>query len=258
MIRLDNLLKYVLCLSLISCGTRDYGQHSSTPPPPVNQPKPIQSEHPRTYQVKEPGYVWRGLRWFGLEDDKVNSLKEALNDDSQTDAFCAFGSTVIGGAILGLVIRFAGNWVFGQSVSVASKSPVWNRIEAMGKTTGQGTLRGALTGAGCYLLLTGLSPIPYSGLLGMDFKGLSSALVLGGLAGIAFSPYARSIVRKNRPLWKDVRRWTGSSELTNYTRYQVAPGLMILGIGAGMGLLVFTGCRAGGHDPDTRNLPPGE
>lgn len=255
MARLNDFLKFTLCLALASCGTRDYGSNNEPAPPP-RTPPPIQSEHPRTYRVEESGYVWRGLRWVGLQDEKVGALQEALDDDSKTDAFCAFGTTVMGGAALGLVIRFAGNWLFGQSVSVASKSPVWRRIEEMGKTTSQGTLRGAMTAAGCYLLLTGLSPVPYPGLLGMEFKGLASSLVLGGLAGIAFSPYARSIVRKNRPLWRKMKKWTGSADLNNYARYHVAPGLMILGVGSGVGLLVFSGCRGGGYDPiDEKSVP---
>lgn len=260
-------LLIVTVFLLNACGSDDYGpDHSEqgktaqgkpeqkVPPPATGQMSMIEQREART------GFIWQGLGWLGLNDGMVSDFKSRLADDKQTNPFCTFGASVLGGAVLGLVVRASGSWFFGGPVEPKPGHWFWNSLNKTVQSGGRGILRGGLFGGGCYLLLTGLSPLPFSGLLGQSFRALSSSIVLGGMSLGAASPFIRRMIGKDwtdteSPIGKALSRtkwtrqgaekfqhWSESTEIGEGIRYRVIPGLVILGIGAGIGMLIYESC----------------
>lgn len=240
-------------LALTACGTRDYETTEPPKPSPGEEialppPEPSQRRILLTAQKPSPGYLWGGLRWIGVPDHQLSEVMSNLADDDNTNTFAAFGVTVVGGAILGFIIRVSNSWFFGGPIESKAGHWFWNRVDRSVKTASQGIVRGAAFGAGCHLLLTGLHPIPFDGLLGEDYRALSSSLVIGGLSSITFGHMITRLAEKNwispqSPLyyskWGQLQEWTQTTEIGRNLRYRFLPGLIILGLGTGIGMIVF-------------------
>ena len=256
-------------LSLNGCGTRDYApapldsrvraeeKRTTAPSSPVN-PRPLVTG------AASPGYLWGGLKWIGLPDDMLANLKCRLEDGPSVNEFKVFGTTVIGGAILGMVIRGSGSWFLGKPTEPAPGHWFWNRLDETIKVVGQGSFRGALLAGGCETLLAGGNFSPLAGILGQAFAALSGAITLGGLTSLAAAPFITKLMSETGPnapveaqdragigaagdgngiSWRDrfsqFKEWTTTSDLSRGVRYRVAPGLMIVGLGTGVGYLIY-------------------
>jgi hypothetical protein len=261
------LLAICLSVVLIACGSQDYPpppnqtgvRHEEQPTAP-GQPQPTTAAPALEPNVYTPGYVWRIADWIGLPDSGVEDLKCRLQDQN-VNHFQALGTTIGGGAILGVIIRRSGSWFFGQPYDPGPGHWFWNRLDETVKTVGQGVWRGGLTAMACDVLLAGGDYIPISGILGHEFAALSAALTLGGLSSMAATPYIEKWIGSppqaplNPPIgealwqppsgswpkrvWAKVSDWTEKSEIGRGLRYRIGPRLVIVGVGIGAGFLVY-------------------
>jgi hypothetical protein len=101
-----------------------------------------------------------------------------------------------------------------------------------------------------------IRPLPFDGLLGESFRSLSAALVLGGMSAAAAAPlvnkFAASDWTKISETFKGqkladgvqkIQKWTTTSELGKGLRFQLGPGLVVAGIGAGVGVVMHHYCE---------------
>lgn len=258
------VINLVLCFAISACGTRNYEERPVTDSRirPILQGRtpilPQQGQIPRP--VEEPvhvGYLWRGLSWMGVNDADLNSFKDGIRDGPGANSFQTLGSVITGSAVLGLVIRASGSWFLGRPVDVQSGHWFWQTAERAARGSGRGIVRGALLGGACYGLLVGVNPIPFDGLLGSEFDAFSAATALAAMSALSVGPYAQKIVEPGwgnpeKPFgrWLNqfppakagadfIHDWTQGSPLGRGMRYKVAPGLIIVGIATGVGLLVY-------------------
>jgi hypothetical protein len=241
------------------CGAQDYATR-----PPENtdylkkaEPGSKEAKKPLMKRTNEQGYVWSGMSWIGVSDDSIENLKCRLKDRPDLSHFDSLGASILGGAIIGLVIRTSGSWFFGQPIEPGPGHWFWNRLDQTVKIGGQGLSRGALFAAVCETLLAGDNFTPLTGFLGQDFSALSAAIALGGLASIAASPYVDrkmgapvsepefalqspdSEMKFSRRVISTVENWSRSSDLGRRVRYRIVPGVTILGIGGAVGLVMY-------------------
>lgn len=259
-----SFLLFAAQIMVSACGTRDYETPAprETVRPPVTQQFPgadpqFEKRVIGASEDHESGYLWRLLNWTGVADQELPTFKSQLADTAQSGSFDAFGTTVIGGAVMGVIVRASRSWFFGQPIQSDIGHWFWRGVYRTANGTAQGASRGALFSFTCYLLLVGADPLPYEGLLGDDFKALSSALVLGGMSSIVGATMADSIVRgdwastdtrwgrfinrssRARHFFSNLQEWTTTTSIGRGLRYKVAPGIIILGIGTGVGLVVY-------------------
>ncbi len=280
---------FVISLSLVAgCGTRDYGapQEPKTLEKEVRDAleeqmgaqeregvQPQMAPLPFGQRVEESeGYLWRGLDWGGVSEERVTQIQDWLSDHEETrNNFDALGLTILGGAALGVVMKVSGSWFFGGPVEGHESHWFWRKLDEAAKGTTQGLVRGSLFAGGCYLLLTGIDPLPYTGLLGQQYTALSSALVLGGMSAGAASVFTKKFLRRNlndpnahlslslpsnNVVGKGmhaIQQWTTSSVLGRGLRYQVVPGLVIVGVGSGVGVLVFDFLQTDSEESEIRD-----
>ncbi len=275
-------------LFLGACGTRDYAkppvEGTARPEAQKNESsdRSIRSQH-LMVRPSESGYLWGGLHWVGVPDDAVKALRCQYMDRPNSNRFSAFGATIVGGAVLGVASRFSGSWFFGRPTPSEKGHWFWNRLDQTIKTGGQGLMRGALFAGVCETLLAGGNMTPFSGVLGQDFSVLASAITLGGLAAIAAAPYVQKKLgessnaetsseggaenppnddgggggRNNprdlaRRIASHLQDWSKSSEIGKGIRYRLMPGIVIIGIGAGFGLIVYDGLQNDDGSKDSR------
>ncbi len=206
----------------------------------------------------EEGQLWRGIDWLRdnfdwveIPDESLDSLKEGLQDQLPSRInFDALGMAVIGGAVLGVVIRGSGSWFFGGPVEPHEYHPLLKKAHKAISATVQGSVRGGGFAGGCYLLLTGLDPF-YSGLYGQAYGALAAATVTGGMASGAALNIIQKIVNMDFSQPPKIRRghlgrgldklekWTTGTKIGKGVRYKVVPGLVMVGVGAGVGVWVF-------------------
>lgn len=216
------------------------------------------------------GYIWGGLEWIGVPPSMILKLKCQLADVRTVSEFKALGSAIFGGAVIGVVVKYSGSWFFGKPAEAGPGHWFWNRLDETTKNVSQGALRGALFGGVCETALAGGNFTPFAGFLGQSFAALSSAVTLGVLSSIAATPYIEKLInqeplpndippsevqaareaeivsetealRKRRPVGfrAKMREWTQTTKIGRGLRYRVAPGIAIVGIGAGVGLLIY-------------------
>ena len=95
------------------------------------------------------GYLWYGLEWVGVSEEAMMDLKDQLRENENANDFRAFGATVIGGAVLGLVMRISGSLFFGKPIESEMSHWFWHYLDKAAKNMGQGAGRGALFAGGC-------------------------------------------------------------------------------------------------------------
>jgi hypothetical protein len=272
-VRLSRIM-FALALTLNGCGTQDYEkppafdrrpQDAGNGNPEPARPPPPQAAYsekvpiaPRSFK---PGYMWSGLTWIGVPDSTWHGLRCALKDSPDADHFKALGASVLGGAVIGIVIRSSGSYFLGKPVDPGPAHPFWQKVDIFAKTAGQGVIRGSLFTAGCEMLLAGGGLTPLRGILGQEFSALSAGLSLGLITAIASSNYVQRAVGKdpgppkirkgkggtasrrrrspNRGWLGNIEDWSRKSEIGRGIRYRFAPGIAVVGIGAGVGLLVY-------------------
>lgn len=269
------MLYTLMCCLVFACGTRDYDTTTTS-----NEDKPEQatkkvkqvnqlqktivnkniSLHKKTKENEntiEQGYIWDMMSWVGVSNDNISEFKSELVDHEGTNTFNTFGTTLLGGAILGLVIRSSDSWFFGGPIPTKEGHWFWRKLNKTSKLTTQGLVRGGMFASGCHLALTGLNPISYDGLLGEGFTAMSASIILGGMSSLALSPYMNKIMKKD---WKlnnlsgnpisqnpgfirttatNIVEWSKSSQLGKGIRYKLIPGISILGLGSGVGLIIY-------------------
>lgn len=256
------ILKITSILVLLSvftaCGTREYEMPEEEESPAEEQIQVTQSPWLIDQdEGSEAGYLWDGLNWVGVSDDFITYLQTSLTDNMRTNTFSSFGTTVMGGAVLGLIVKASGSWFLGGPVNSQSSHWFWQQTNKALSSWGQSVVRGGLFSGACYLVLSGARPLPYDGILGHDFTALSSAISLGVMASIASSPIIFHLVRQdwsnpNSLLGKvashygrvgqatlKIQRWSNSTNIARGIRYQLAPGIVILGIGSGLGIIIY-------------------
>jgi len=259
-------LKFFSVLALMSCGTQDYGPYEDNTgvQPEVgekinafNDQRIIEAQR-EAQGEDQAGYIWQGLKWVGVPDEMVSDFQTHLADEVKTlNHFEAFGTAVLGGAVLGLVIRASDSWFFGAPVDSKAGHWFWKRMDRAVKGTTQGLGRGGLFAGGCYLLLSGVNSLRYDGLLGGDFSALSSAAVLGGMGAGASLNFINKMANKDWSLPKSklgqyiysqkyvgkglgkFQEWSTTTEIGKGIRYKLIPGVTVLGIGSGIGLIVY-------------------
>lgn len=272
------ILSILLCCSLVSCGTQDYdtaetpniaSSPATTRTSSTTDPRQTSAtataptyEKPLLKTPYHPGYLWMGLRWVGVSDDAVTRLKCTLRDSQNVNHFSAFGSTLLWGGILGIVIHASGGWLFGRPADAPSGHWFWNNFDHSVKTGFQGFARGAIFAGACDTLLAGGNLTPFAGVLGHEHAAASAAISLATMSSMAASPFVQKWLREtqaraatgnasDRPSGNldvgrrdfkaaisNIRDWTRSSEIGRAIRYKVAPGVLIIGIGAGVGVIV--------------------
>jgi hypothetical protein len=256
------LIAFTLAAALLlnGCGAQDYATRPPERPPGENKTEqaPVVAEQkPLIVRKNRPGYLFSGLKWIGVSDESVENIKCRFKDRADVNHFNSLGVSIMGGAIIGLVIRTSGSWFFGQPIEPGPGHWFWNRLDQTIKTGAQGLTRGVLFAAVCETLLAGDNFTPLTGFLGQDFSALSAALTLGGLSAIAVSPYIRRKMGRPvsepefalRPPGNDgkfshrvmmtVEEWSRTSDLGRAVRYRVAPDISIVGIGGAVGLVIY-------------------
>lgn len=282
--------KYSACLSLTlasafflsACGTQDYASPPADSKVPGEEKRnpapqsPLVNQHPPASEWASPGYMWGGLEWIGVSNETVSGLKCRLEDGPSVSEFKVFGAAILGGAILGIVIRSSGSWFLGKPTDPGPGHWFWNRLDETIKTVSQGGFRGALLAGGCETLLAGGNFTPLAGFLGQTFAALSGAITLGVMSSIAAAPYLKRLMSADSAELAKARRWrkrdshgrfkskdpddpddppdenrgwggaamklnkwSKTSDLGRGIRYRVAPGLTILGLGSGAGLIIY-------------------
>lgn len=254
---------FVVLISFLAsaCGSQNYDDEQEKPAPPAttttaSKPQqPIQNVRPIEKSLT-PGYLWRGFRLVGMSDETLSALQCPLRDAPGVNHFEAFGSSLFWGAILGVVIRFSDSWFLGKPVETGEGHWFWNNLDQTVRKSGQGLIRGAIFAGVCETLLAGGNFTPFNGILGQDFVALSAGLSVGGLSAIAATPLLSRYMEKqeeppitlkeddpsnpiSRRIISQLNQWSKTSEIGQRFRYRVAPGLVLLGIGAGFGLLVY-------------------
>ncbi|PIT99300.1 MAG: hypothetical protein COT74_09860 [Bdellovibrionales bacterium CG10_big_fil_rev_8_21_14_0_10_45_34] len=285
------LFSFVILVISVRCGTQDYGEpvphedKASPAPPAIEQPLPptvpatpaadtnsrgsAKEENLAVMNVEsaprrgvfapvdydKEGYFWKSLSWVGIPDGSIHGFKSSFIDGPDTNEFEALGMSIIGGAVLGLVIRGSGSWLFGRPIETKSGHRFWQTLEKASKATAQGAVRGGLAAGACFLFLSGTGP--YNGVLGGDFTAASAALSLAGVASIATGAalsqmsqrhwdYIKAQVKSRFPEHSLVGRngnriaeWTRHSEIGDTVIHKIAPGIFIAAIGAGVGVIVY-------------------
>jgi hypothetical protein len=265
---------------LLSCGTHDY----ESAPPDVGPAETIHTPSPTTVNRPPPlpptvipsmdqeGYLWEGMRGVGVSDAKVESYMCKLQDRLGVYRMKALGAAMTGGLILGIVIRSSGSWgFFGEPIKPKPKHWFWRNMELGVKTLSQGWIRGTGFAFACDSLLTGRF-MPTVGVLGQDFNALAAGATLGGMSAIAAAPYVprwmehffkkgpNRIYRSKGQMWNGivrVKKWSKSSDIGKGIRYEVLPNLAIIGVGVGVGWLVYEEIQEGDRSGNwCAPLPP--
>lgn len=210
---------------------------------------------PQAGGIRE-GQLWRGLRWFHVPPESLLDLRCRLADGTGVNRYEAFGTAILGGAVLGLVVHASDSWFFGQPVEPGPGHWFWKRLSQVIKTSSQGVVRGALFGGACAELLSGWNLFPINGLLGPDYSVLSAAATLGGLSSLAAAPHMRRLLGPDevradttegiQPELSPgrLRRWLRYVDIRPGLRYRLFPGLMVVGVGSGVGLLVYNSLQS--------------
>jgi hypothetical protein len=268
-----------LCWLLTACGTQDYESPPKTEkrilpvlPVPVSSraaPSPPDSglrDSPLIKRVVQPGYLFRALRWMGVSPDTIASWTLPLEDRPGVNHFGAFGTSVTGGAIIGVLVRYSGSWFLGRPSNVKDGPWVWERLRGNFANAGKGLLRGALYGGLCETALAGGNLTPLDGILGQNFTALSAAISLGTLSSAAAGPLARRWVGKiptpaqlkkltfptrgGSLVLRRLRYWSQTHSLGRAIRYRLVPGLSIVIVGSGVGFLIYEKIQSGAAQPD--------
>ncbi|RME14066.1 MAG: hypothetical protein D6797_09720 [Bdellovibrio sp.] len=259
-------LSFILIFTFVlsSCGTREYKERPKTPPPfslsPQIEEQPFitnTDDIPNETHQNNEGYLWKGLNWIGVSEENLSFLESRLQDNIHSNDFKTLGSVLVGGAILGILIRINGSWFFGGPIETKSYHGFWRTLEKTKTAVGQGMVRGSLFAGSCYYLLKGVDSISFDGILGPSFKSLSSSIILGGMAALSTSTLIRSIIDAD---WTDnshvigkiidhskmvkttVQRfqdWTNKTTIGQKVRYKIAPNLFLVGLGSGVGIVVY-------------------
>ncbi len=284
----------VLYWVLASCGTQDYEPRPKTEakaksdqeiiadgvpiPIPVPIPESIDdpSEKILTVEIEEKaptsdaddstlqerlferdpatGYLWRLLETAGVPPETLDTLAQPLEDLPGVNRFEAFGTSVVGGAIFGVLVRYSGSWFLGKPADTTRGAWIWDRFGAHLSNTGNGLLRGGLYGGLCETALAGGNIIPFAGILGQNFSALSAAISLGSISSVAAGSFAKKWVgeipkhtRKKKTLPKSkqklvlarLQHWSQTTPLGQTLRYRVLPGISFVLVGSGVGLLVY-------------------
>jgi hypothetical protein len=266
-------LQLLTCLILLNaCGTRDYDvpqtesavQKEEVIVPSARLAGGAIAIVPR--EEPSPGYLWGGLEWIGIPTSMVSKLKCKLADDESANELKALGAAMVGGAAVGIVIKYSGSWFFGKPADSGPGHWFWNRLDETTKNVTQGALRGVVFGGVCQTALAGGNFTPFAGILGQSFAALASAITLGVLSSIAATPLIQKLMGPSsssvseavlssdatekpvhgrlRRVTATIKEWSEKSTIGKGLRYRVAPGLAIVGIGAGVGLLVYDGLQS--------------
>ncbi|MCB0355484.1 MAG: hypothetical protein KDD40_00665, partial [Bdellovibrionales bacterium] len=171
--------------------------------------------------------------------------------------FTALGTAAIGGAVIGVIMRSTGSWFFGKPVDSPVGHWFWRTIDKVIKNNKAGVVRGGTFASAFYLTLAGMPSLSFKGLLGMQFSSFSCSVALGGMTVLATGNIIKNI---NREDWRHpksrlgrwlnhtdtgknamakMQEWTSETQLGRFVRYNVSPGLFILGLGSGIGLIVY-------------------
>lgn len=210
------------------------------------------------YFVAEQGYLWDGMEWIGVSDEHIDYLQESLIDNEHTSDYSTMGTALIGGAILGIIIRSSGSWILGKPIEYPPKHPFWQKLEKVIKTTTKGGVRGGALAGAIHLALSGLPALSYKGLLGLQYGILSCSVALGSLSAIASGTVFNNInkgdwsqpnsfigkwIHNNSKHGKNtmdnLQKWTTETEIGQFARYKIAPGVFVIGISTGVGLIVY-------------------
>lgn len=277
------IISTILLVVLGGCGTRDYEK----PPPDGGPPMPARQNEPRAdknaqprliTEPPQPGYLWRGMKWAGVHQDKLDSVKCSISDSLSSNRPAALGTALISGAVIGVIGKFNGAWLF---VTKDEPNPpgnwFWNNLDVTIKKFAGGAARGAIYVGGCETLLAGGNLTWFSGLLGQNYSAASTAAAIAVFSAVAAAPsvkkhFGTAPLRPIRLPTQDppppyngpldyagnilthLRVWSVDSDLGRGLRYRFVPGVIIVGIGGGIGYLVYDHLAGDGPaDPACKN-----
>ncbi|MBX3023015.1 MAG: hypothetical protein KF799_15170 [Bdellovibrionales bacterium] len=243
-----------MVLLLSACGANDYGpprEQEGSPPVVTDNRSPENRQRPVLRAEASTGHLWSGLSWVRVSDETIRGWRCSLKDTDDVSDFQGFGASVLGGAVIGVVIRASGSNFLGQPIEPGPGHWFWNRLDQSIKTAGRGIVRGALLAGVCETALAGGNLTPFSGILGQDFVALSTGLTLGGLSMLAASPLIDKRLREKEPVEEVVtdgappqvlatlRTWAHTSDAGRGLRYKLLPKITVVGAGSGIGYLVY-------------------
>jgi hypothetical protein len=264
------IMSLILAVAFSACGTRDYQK----PPTDYGQPVPPRQNEPRAERTARPrvttegsgaGYLWKGLRWAEIPQSEIDEVKCHLADSIDTSRLQSFSSALVSGAVIGVIGKFSNAWLFGKPEDLPREGHwFWNNFDRTIRNTFGGAFRGALLVGGCQTLLSGGNITWFSGVLGEEYTALSTALSVGAFASIASKPYIwnrwakmpqrPAVLPANEPppafngyanyagkAFRHLKEWSSTSDIGLGIRYRFVPGVMILGIGGGLGYLIYQG-----------------
>jgi hypothetical protein len=263
-------LSLILAVAFSACGTRDYQKlptdYGQPVPPRENEPRAEPTARPRiTTQGSGAGYLWKSLRWAEVPQSEIDRVKCTLADSIDTSRLHSFSSALVSGAIIGVIGKFSNAWLFGKPENPPPEGHwFWNNFDYTIRDFFGGIFRGALLVAGCQTLLSGGNVTWFNGILGEEYSAFSTALSAGAFASIAAQPYVwnRWAQRPQQPVvpppndppprfngytdyagkvFGRLKEWSSTSDIGLGVRYRFIPGVMILGIGGGVGYLIYDG-----------------
>lgn len=274
---MKRIIETALIFSLLAgCGTRDYEK----PPPDFGPPTPPRQNETRADPYAQPrltteppaaGYAWRGLKWVGIPSNMINDVKCAIADSPQSSRTAAFGTALISGAVIGVVGKFNDAWLF---VTKDDPHPpgdwFWNNLDVTIKKFFGGATRGAIYLAACETMMAGGNLTWFSGVLGQNYSAASTAAAIGIFSAIAGAPLVQKrfgsppgppiilpshesppsyngFADYSGKVFTHLRDWSRNSDIGRGIRYKFVPGVLILGIGGGLGYLVYD--RLAGEGP---------
>lgn len=188
------------------------------------------------------GWTWEAMEFVGVNPQTVDAIHESLADTSQESTFEAIGATAVLGAIIGIIVKASGSSAFGGPVNSEASHAVWNRLDRMRKSGGRSAFNGATFNLGCFVLFRGLHPLALEGLFGHAHSALSAATALAFSASIAASANTARVTRALLAR-KSFKKFTGASELKKDTILKITNTLFVVGVGSGVGYLVYQGLQ---------------
>lgn len=283
-------LGFVLFFSIIlGCGTRDYGTEKDKADTKndleviigkskakdllsekklqkrINETQGISTfgaESPDAGSSSKEGYIWEGMRFISIPEDKIASLQERLQNEKDLNNACMVGTVLASGVVLAFVIRIGGSIFFGAHPEYNPGTHwFWQGLGKTKHLITDTSFRGAAFATGCHLALVGVGAIGYKGLMGPEYSALSASVLAGSMVAWSSSPYLNYFSKSdwgqptgrigkwlqtkgNIGQWAGkAQTWTSGSVLGRGLRYEIIPGLILLGIASGVGVVVYDGLQ---------------
>lgn len=268
-------LTLAFAIALSGCGTHDYKDRPTD--------KPQKSDEKTTQSLPQTkkrgagsgssssfmpslfrGYAKEGFAWEWAENEPwAERLKCEVRDGEHVDYWTVFGYQVFGGALLGVIYKASGGFWLGRpsnepdkftAVPVPTPAPAawaWQRIYLDSQRLKAGLARGVAWTTGCANILGPGYLLPINGVLGTDFRSISTSIALGIAAAVATKPYMNYFMRGGFKRGET----ESASSLTSHVvgllskRFSfagkrsfigrtVAPNLVVIFVGAGVALIV--------------------